>query len=140
MIRSSKVFWCFVIFCVGIMFGFDGVAFATPQMLPTGTVVSAKLVKPGIAAVSINGPITVVRFERYTSSGMVVSLGPRTTFDLNLQNGQRFNFMFSDKTGKIYYALITPEMAARPPSFFGPGVGLDCSSSAGCCFIVTLKQ
>lgn len=60
-------------------------------------------------------------------------LGDSATVDLN--DGRRFNVV--DSAG--VYALLTPDMKAYPPDFFGPGVGLDCGNPAGCAFLITCQ-
>lgn len=138
--RLRTVFWSLLFFCFGMTFLFADIANATPKMLPAGTVVSAKLIKPidaekaVIVEITISGPVEVVAFENYTYGG-IVNMGSGTKFDLNIREGRHFNFKFRDKDGKIYYALITPEMPSDI-DFLGRGIALDCEYPQGCCFKV----
>ena len=134
--KLGKNFWFFLFFCYGSIFFFDGVVNAAPEMLPTGTIVSAKLIAPGIAEVTISGPIEVIDLEHYTYK-KIVKKGAGNKFALNLQEGKRFNFKFRDKDGNIYYALINPQMPANI-GFVGSGIGFDCQDPQNCSFIVTL--
>ena len=106
------------------------VVLAETEMLPAGAKVSAT-VAGDIVTVTIAG-VTPEDVEFY-SYKKVVHLGPVTTFKIDINQGYRFNFKF----GGGFYALLTPEMAARLPGFFGPGVGLDCNNSGGCCFKIS---
>src|SRR5665647_411579 len=111
------------------------IAIAAPKLVPDGTIISANLVEPGIAEVTITDPIQLTDVEFY-SYEKIVKLGSAKVFRIKLHEGRRFNFKFKDTGGKEFYALITPEMS-NGADFLGPGVGVDCSDPRGCCFIVT---
>jgi len=121
----------------------DLVEFATAatkaKLLPEGVVVSATIDKTVAKAhINISG-ITPVDVEVYTYEEGATHLGAVANFDVNLREGRRFNFSFKAADGKTHFALLTPEMAAYPPEFFGEGVGMDCSNPDGCCFLITGK-
>jgi hypothetical protein len=106
-----------------------GPVLAETEILPAGAKVSATTAGD-IVTVTITG-VTPEDVEFY-SYKKVVHLGPVTTFKIEINQGYRFNFKF----GGGFYALLTPEMATRPPKFFGPGIGMDCKNQAGCCFMI----
>lgn len=114
----------------------SGMAYATPKLLPAGTVVSA-VIEGEVATVTIAG-VKPVDVEFYSYEG-VKHLGAVSTFKIKLREGRRFNFVFKDGN-EAYYALITPDMANYPPDFFGKGVAADCSDSRGCNFIISKKR
>jgi hypothetical protein len=97
-----------------------------PQILPEGVVVSYDG-----SLVHITG-IRPVNVEIYSSGTQ--HLGSVQEF--RAEKGARFNFTFRCSNQHVHYVLITPEMAAFLPDFFGKGIGLDCSDCCGCAFIV----
>ncbi|MCD6149668.1 hypothetical protein J7J13_02690 [bacterium] len=113
-------------------------SWAATDLLPHGTIVSATVDKTAATAhVNISGTAPVA-VEFYGYKG-VKKLGAVSNFDVCLREGRRFNFSFKAADGKTHFALLTPEMAAYPPEFFGEGVGMDCSNPDGCCFLITGK-
>ncbi|MGW8185388.1 MAG: hypothetical protein ACWGHO_04750 [Candidatus Moraniibacteriota bacterium] len=106
---------------------------AATKLLPKGAKVSASVASDGMAQISVSG-IDPEKIEYYAYDGIKEITGSAATIDL--REGRRFQIVFD---GGLY-ALLTPDMAAVPhPDFFGQGIGLDCSNSGGCCFIVTGK-
>ncbi len=127
-----KKFLSVLLLTVFFVFGLVGSALAATEILPKGAMVSAAVDKAtATARVTVRGVIPI-DVELYNYKG-VKHLGAVTDFDVNLREGRRFNFTFNEDT----FALLTPEMAAYPPDFFGPGIGMDCSGSDGCCFMIT---
>jgi len=110
---------------------FASQASAATKLLPKGAKVSTSVSSDGMAQITVSG-VDLERIEYYAHEGVKNLSGSKTTIDL--REGRRFQVVF----GGGFYALLTPEMAAKPrPDFFGSGVGLDCSNSGGCSFIVT---
>lgn len=119
-----------VFFVVCMLAAGAKVVLAKTTLLPAGTVVKARVNTDGTAVIT---PPTGWAVEYYAYEGIKnFSAGPAT---VNLREGRRFQV----KNQQGIYALLTPDMAAYPPDFFGPGVGLDCTNSAGCTFIITGK-
>ena len=107
-------------------------ALAETKILPKGVVISAICdLTAQTAKVEVNG-MSGVTIEFYAYEEVKKLENPAT---IELNTGRRFNV----KDSQGYYALLTPDMAAYPPSFFGPGVGLDCGNPAGCAFVITCK-
>lgn len=99
-----------------------------PKMLPKGARVNARLSK-GIARVSISG-VKLSNVEFYSSSGKM-NLGAVNEFEIKLNEGRRFNFVFSVE-GTLHYALLSSDMKAV--SFIGKNIEIDCSDKRGCAF------
>ncbi|MDD3497952.1 MAG: hypothetical protein PHH24_00395 [Candidatus Moranbacteria bacterium] len=118
------------VFLTIVMVFSAGLVFAETALLPDGTVVSAAVdVANKTATVRISG-VNPDNVEFYAYEG-VEKFGAVNEFTVNLNEGRRFNFTVNGK-----YALLTPEMAAYPPEFFGPGIGMDCGNSGGCAFLI----
>lgn len=126
--KSNIVVVCLMVLLIGLA----GSALAETKLLPKGVVVSATCdLAAQTAKVSVAGMNGVIEFYSYEK---VENLnGNPATVDLNA--GRRFNV----KDNQGFYALLTPDMAAYPPAFFGPGIGLDCGNPAGCAFLITCK-
>ena len=119
-----------VFFVVCVLAAGATVVLAKTILLPAGAVVTAQVNTDGTAVIT---PPAGWSVEYYGYEGIKnFPVGPTT---INLRNGRRFQV--KDQRG--VYALLTPDMAAYPPDFFGLGVGMDCSNAKGCTFIVTGK-
>ena len=130
-----KKFFASVSLLVVMAIALPAIAKEKPKLLPEGVVVSAVVNKiDKTATVTITG-IKLVKVEFYAYEE-VKEIDPNTSFTVNIREGRRFNFSFKAEDGKAHFALLTPEMAAYPLSFFGPGIGMDCSSPDGCCFLI----
>lgn len=104
---------------------------AAPKLLPKGAKVSAVVHSDGTADITVAGVDALDRIEYYSYGEAKNLKGPAIKIDL--REGRRFQVVNGG-----YYALLTPDMNAKPrPEFFGPGVGLDCSNTGGCTFIVS---
>lgn len=115
---------------------FVGNVSARTAMVPEGTVVSARVdMEKKTATVTIIG-LQPTGIEVYTYEG-IRKLDGTSAFQVNLREGRRFQVLFSGSKGVSYF-LLTPEMAKNPwaQDLFGKGIGLDCSSPDGCCFMV----
>ncbi len=111
-------------------------AFAEAELPPKGTCVSA-VVDKNKAIIKISGVVpTDIEFYSYEGIKHLNLSGSKNEFAIDLNKGRRFNFRFNN--GK--YVLLVPEMAADPPSFFGKGIGLDCSNDNGCCFLILIEK
>jgi len=105
-------------------------AYAAVKLVPAGTKVSA-VIEDDVATITISG-VTPSEVEFY-SYEKVVHLGAVSTFKINLREGKKFNFKFSNG-GKNVYALLTPEMTPGEINFIGSNIVIDCSNPKGCCF------
>jgi len=108
-----------------------GSVFATTALLPAGSKVSATVDVASRTATVIIVGAEVSGVEFYAYEG-VKNLGAVNEFTVNIREGRRFNFTVGGQ-----YALLTPEMSAYPPDFFGSGIGMDCGNLSGCAFLIT---
>lgn len=96
-----------------------------PQLLPQGALVTFDGERVHITGVA------PVKVEVYTPRSRTLN----GACDFGAANGERFNFTFRCAKGHEHYALLTDNMAAFLPEFFGQGIGLDNTDCCGSTFI-----
>ena len=110
-------------------------ASATPKMVLAGVKVSATI-EGDVATVTITG-VAPTQVEVYQYEG-IKKLGAVNTFQVNLNEGRRFNFKFKSGDSE-YFALLTPDMVKDGVDIFGSHLTADFSDSRGGAFKITKK-